>query len=89
MIDLYIYLGTYSRKIFIHIQITESYHFESQAFQLPGPLRVLLLCIRMIVTAAIQFDDQRCFWTVKIYDISADRFLSIKAQGMIFQKQIP
>ena len=71
-------------KIFINISVAKTNDFESIFFQLFGPYFILFLCLRVIMTTAIQFNDQTSFGTEKICNIISNCFLSLKPNRIVF-----
>ena len=82
-------------KIFIDGQLLREQMLEVKQeqqimfFQLLRTEGIIKLAFFFIVLRTVQFDDQSCTMTVKIYNIIVDHLLTQTAHRIVLQKVIP
>ena len=73
----------------LHIQIAEAQDPQPHLLQCSGAFPVPLGLRRLIMSAAVQFNDQSGLGAIKVRDIIANGFLPLKAEGIVSEELIP
>ena len=80
---------TNATEITVNIQITNSDYIQFHAVQICCSHRIFSGLLRLVMTTAIQFNNQPCLCTVKIHNIVTDCFLTLKSNRILSQIFIP
>ena len=81
--DFEINMLTNSPKTLVYIQITDSQNTQSHFLKMFCANRVCFFLIRSIVSAAVKFNDEACFCTVKIDNVVTQCLLTLKTNWVV------
>ena len=73
-----IYVFTYTTKIAVNIQITDSDHCQFHTLQILCSTIIFFCLLSGIVSTTIKFNNQANLCTVEIHNVISNRFLPLK-----------
>ena len=83
ILHLQIYEFTYTAKITVNIQIADSDYRQLHTLQIRST-KIIFSCLFFgVMPTAIKFNHQTCLCTIEIHNVIANRFLSLKAFGIV------
>jgi hypothetical protein len=73
------------RSVLQYQFISETDHLQASSLEFSRAFSIVRSGFERVVNAAVKFDDQSCLSTVKIHDVTLERFLSQKPRTLDFR----